>query len=102
MLDGLTERALESRRIRQRRPESEQFKRCRSGVVEHQQTIAQTVRDTLRVPARDRRWRRCGPAWRIGEKIGGAVHSGASLFGLRLSEATARRDRKQLCMKAPR
>ena len=75
-LDRLAQCALESRCIRQRWTESEQLERSRARVVEHQQTIAETVRDSLRVPTRDRRLRGRGPARGIGEKIvSAAVHS---------------------------
>src|SRR5689334_20041042 len=103
-LDGFAERALEPWCICQQRPEPEQFERRGASVVEHQQAIAQTVRDTLRVPARDRRLRACGPTRWIDEKLRSrsSIHLAASMFEVWLSEATARAIRRQLCTKVPR
>src|SRR5262249_30083630 len=79
-LDRFAECALESRCICQQGPEPQQFERRGASVVEHQETIAQTVRDTLRVPARDRRWRTCGPTRWIDEKFRSrsSIHLAAS------------------------
>src|SRR5436190_21688779 len=56
-LNRVAEGALESGSVCQRRTESQQFQRSRFRVVEHQQTVAETVGQALRVPARD--WRQC-------------------------------------------
>ena len=56
-LHPFPECGFESWSLRQVRVKPQQFQRRRAAVIEHQQPVAEAVRETLRVPARQRlRW----------------------------------------------
>ena len=57
-LHPFAERGFESWSLRQVRVKPQEFQRRRAAVIEHQQPVAEAVRETLRVPARQRL--RCG------------------------------------------